>query len=298
MLKRVGMVQKSIGTATLSLTMEAGQSCRVRDIFWHDPDNAAEDLKVKVDRKTLLHFSVPATWHLLSSNHQGTIGSMMEEFKKFGLFPEIPVAEGQVLTITGATANDFLELVYDLYEAGDIKSTDFNGTDSADYRMFQVISNSIAPTETGDEPLDASDLDPVFIDFPADKVVPPNTRILLRGLFGSPVSKGDGANQDQYSSHIKFLKDREDIFDKDLTGFLYRGDVSHTAASTIYAADASRLDKPIALNPARVIVFDDPIVFEAGAELNVLATIVETTGAADIAIGGIKLGMILDIHRV
>ena len=296
-LKRAGMIEQTSGTSALSLTAEAGESILVRDIRSDIAAAGAEDYKVTIDRKSILQFKAPTTWHLLARLQAGTYPPIMEAIKKAGLFPTFPVAEGETFGITAPGTSDYLTVVYDLYDGDDIQADMANGSKASRYRMFQMISNSASPTEAGDEALDQSDLDSEFIAFPGGDVVPPGVNIELLGLFGIPVTDGTGAANAQNTSHLKFLADREDIFDKDLNGINFLADITHTAATTIYGQVAGRLWGGLAYQDAGIIVFDEPLIFVPGSELNVFATIVETTGGTDLAAGAIKLGMIMDVVK-
>lgn len=298
MLIRENMVQKTSGTTALSLTMEAGQSARIKDIRTYCLAEGAEDIMVQINRKSVMQFKAPSTWNLLCETLAGGFIPLLQTARRLGLFLPIPLAEGETLTITGPGAGDYMEVIYDLHDAGDVSADEPNGSKSKQYQLWQMISNSVAPTESGDESLDQSDLDPQFPQFPGGAVVPGNTEMRLLALFGAGVSKGDGTAQDQHTSYLKFLGEREQLFDKDLTGITYFGDVSTVADSTIYHSDFSQLSLPTQYAEAKMIVFDEPIVFRAGEELNVSATIVETTPAEDMAVAAVKLGMLFNVLRL
>ena len=295
---RSGMVETAAGTNALSLEMQAGRSARIRDIRYSFLSAAAEDFTAKIGRKSIMQFKAPSGYYLLAEIALTRMMSIWRAFRAKGVAISIPVGEGETFGLTAPGSNNFAEVVYDLYDAEDVSPSEPNGSKSREYHLFQMISNTAAPTESGDEALDFCDLDSQFPNFPAGEVVPAGTEMRLLGLFGSPVTKGDTSNQDQITTHLKFLADREDIFDMDMTGLLYQGDVSHVAATTVYAADASRLTLGVAAAMPDVIVYDDPIVFGPGTELNVLATILETTAANDIAAKAIKLGLLFNVVKL
>lgn len=295
---RGGMIETASGSTALALAMQAGQSARIRDIRYSFLAAATEDFKASLGRKSIMQFKAPSGYYLIAEIALTRMLSIWRAFKAKGIDVSIPVAEGETFGLTAPGTNNFVEAVYDLYEAGDVSPDETNGSRAKAYHLFQMISNTAAPTETGDEALDFCDLDSEFPNFPAGDVVPAGTEMRLLGLFGSPVTKGDAANNDQITTHLKFLADREDIFDKDMTGLLYQGDISHVAATTVYTADASRLTLGVAAAMPDVIVFDEPLVFGPGTELNVLATILETTAAADIAAKAIKLGLLFLVVKL
>jgi len=290
------MVAITTGTTNLTLEAAANESFVVRDIRFYDTGDSACDVKVTVDRKSVLQLKAPGLWNLLNTNANDEEVSIWDVCRDAGLTPSIPVASGQKLTLSGGVANSFIEVVYDLYDADDVRPTDDNGSESNRHILFQVISNSAVPTVAGDLDIDTSDLDSEFINFPAT-VVPANHTIRLLGIFGSPVRKGSGSAVNQYSSRLRFLRDRTDIFDQDLNGMLYTGDNVINTSGASYIAEASRVQIGSAGVPPKIINFASPPVFSAGEELNVICSILETTGGNDLAAGDVKVGLVLDVAK-
>tara|TARA_Y100000310_G_scaffold345357_1_gene464103 strand:+ start:637 stop:1539 length:903 start_codon:yes stop_codon:yes gene_type:complete len=298
MIRQTGMVENVAGATTLTLTMGTNESARIREINHFAVAAGAEDFSISIGLKKIQQFIAPSLWYLLSKSPITGIPCIYDALKRAGVLGDIPLAKGETLTITGCAASDYLEVVYDLYDGDDVSATEHNGSKSDSYDFIQVISNTAAPTEAGDEILDYSDTDAVFPGFPATEAVPPRMRFDLLALFGSGVASGTGAANGQYTSYLKMQKDRGDMLDKDLVGMLLKGDVSYTTDATVYGTDAGRLSLPVANREAGIIVFPDPIVFRAGEECNVNMTIVETTAASDITANSLKLGMVMRASRV
>tara|TARA_Y100000310_G_scaffold330007_1_gene400890 strand:+ start:698 stop:1576 length:879 start_codon:yes stop_codon:yes gene_type:complete len=290
------MVEKTNGTTALSLQMPAGQSAMIRDIFCDLAAAGAEDIDVSVDRKRIFSFVAPSTWYLLGSDHPAGAYSILSEIIKAGLFQGIPLGEGETLEITGPGAGDYMEAVYDLYDAPDISPMSMNGSKSKSYQLFQVVSNAGTRATAGDLELNQSDLDTIFPQFPGGAVVPANLRMELRCLFGSTATKGGGAANGEFTQYLKMLRDREDILDKDLTGMTFLGDATYVTAAVEYRSEACRFGVSGSFALPHIVVFDPPIVFESGSELNVIATIGRTGAAADFAAGDIKVGMLFDVY--
>lgn len=298
-LKRSGMVEVAVGAAALSLEMKANESARIRDIWYGYCTPGAVDHKITIDRKSMMHFIAPETWYLWGADMKQGKVPLADAFWEAGLWPTIPLAKGETLGITAPGTDNFMEAIYDLYDADDVRPDEPNGSLSTRYRMFQVISNAAIVTAAGDAPLDASDTATEFPAFPGGEAVPANIRIELLGLFGSPCVRGCGTTVGQYTTRLKFLREREDLFDKDLGGVVFRGDTTYKSAALKYQADPSRLIKGGDSVPPGIITYDPPIVFTAGQELNVFATVYEVTAATgDFQIGEIKLGLIMDVIKV
>lgn len=296
-LKRASMVATTSGTDGLSLTVPSGESLRVREINVTFDAAGAEDIKVTINRKTIQQFKVPSTWGLLARIKDDSQKSMIMEMRKLGLLEPIPVGEGETLEITAPGSSNYLEIVYDLYDAGDVSPSEYNGSDSNAYDFFQVISNSAAISASGDVALDQSDLDAIFPAFPGGKVVPANYEMELRAMFGDPAYKDDGAAAVMVTTHVKFLLDREDIFDKDLTGILFGSRVVTQDDAVHYQNLNSRIHRGGADVYPGILVLEQPIVFRPGDELNVSVTCVET-GAIEFLAASVKLGLLFNVRRL
>lgn len=295
---RAGMVENTSGATALALKMEANESARVRRFQAIAASVQADDYTFKVDRKSLFQWKTPSTWYGVSDVIGRTHPTIIDALVEAGLWPVIPLEPGQELTITAPGANDYAEIEYDLHDGPDVKATEDNGSKANRYRMFQMISNSAIVEAAGDAPLDQSDLATEFIDFPGGKVVPANTTMELLALFGvaAGISKAT-ATHTQHTTFIKMLADRVDIFDKDLAGFRFCGDISDVTEALIYLTDAGRLFCGVAARMPGLITFPEPLVFPAGTELNVYATVAEDAAGGDFAAGNIKLGMVFDVIR-
>jgi len=298
MLNRQGMVLKSVGTNVLEYTVPAGKSMRIRDIMYRTAAAAAEDISITVDRKLVMQFVAASGMYLLAERPSAGIFSTYRVLKAAGIDLDIPIEAGQVLNITAPGTNNYMEIVYDLYDEGDVKAEEPNGSKADKYTLLQVISNSGVLAAAGDLALDRSDTNAAFPNFPAGAVVPAKHKMILRGLFGAPASKGTGTANGEYTTFLKFLKDREDIFDPALIGINFLGDATFTTASLSNTTIMSRLLRPFAYVQAGLIMFDNPIEFDSGSELNVFATIARTGAGGDFVAGDVKLGLVFDVLRV
>lgn len=294
---RPNMVENAAAAATLSLYMPAGQSCRVKGIRGWRSTKVVEDLRVHIDRKLTLQIANPITWLVAQGTDDQPYEMLEDLLVRRGLWPILPIGEGQTLEISQGNDDnwDYLEVLYDLYDGGDVARNEPNGTESNVYRMMQVISNSGAVAAAGDLELDQSDLDTVFPAFPGGDSVPSKTTMTLRALYGGPAACDDGAaGVGQATEYLRFISEREDVFDKDLNGLIFAGDVTE-ATATVYTTDAGRLRVPDDAAPGTIIQFPEPIVFPSGEELIIRASILHT--AAGFVAGEVKLGMIFDVER-
>jgi hypothetical protein len=295
-LQRENMVQRSSGTATLELQAQANESILVKRILVFDPTSNADDITITVERRRIFQFSAPDGWYLISQDPATGAYSMIDQLFKQGMMPTIPVAAGQKLQLSGGVANQEIEIVYDLYDDGDITADQRNGSAAADWDFFNTISNASASTATGSLDLDQSDLDSLWPQFPGGARVPSGMTFRLKALYGIPVSIGDGAEAIAYTERIKLIQDQTSLVDKDLGGFLYEGDDGYATATVKYEDHKSRLWGGKTFQPPQWIHYETPLVFPEGSELTVQAVIAGSTGVFSAAV--VKLGFWFDVHRV
>lgn len=297
MLLRSGMVANTHGSTALTLEMPAGKAARITDLqIWLDA-HQAEDWSITIDRKSIMQFVAPDEWYMIGADPEKFEESMRAAFRRAGLWPTIPLCEGETLEITAPGADNFMEVVYDLYDAADVSPSEPNGSKSDVYRLFQTISNAAERAAVGDLPLDQSDLSSQYPAFPGGEVVPAKMEMSLLGMFGTPWHHAALGVLGQYTTYLKMLADREDVLDLSLNGMLYRSDDFKTTAGLNQYCVASRLNKGDNGSHAQLVTFDPPIVFPSGSELNVYATV--AGGCANVfAAGEVQLGMIFDVARV
>tara|TARA_R100001086_G_scaffold112467_1_gene57352 strand:- start:7040 stop:7936 length:897 start_codon:yes stop_codon:yes gene_type:complete len=295
-LKNSGMIETTSGTTAAVLKAESGESLFVRDIQYHDVGANAESLNVTIDRKDVFQFEAPTGWYLLQDDYAAEIESISQLMREAGLFPTFPVAEGEELQVSGGTAGSVMNIVYDMYDAGDVKNTWRNGTRSKKSEIWQVVDNSTAIAAAGDADLDASDLDSVYPAFPGGALVPAGEQWMLKALFGSPASTGDTSANDLYTTRLKLIRDRTDIFDKDRVGAHLLGNSAYTAAAPGYESHGSLITVPKANQRGKIYQFPTPPIFNEGQELLCKITCA-LTSAGDFGIGELKLGLVFDIER-
>ncbi len=297
-LKGQGLVATTTGGSKLTLQAQANESYRVRKINVYHTVTAGLNIDVTVDRTRVLQFNEPSAWNIVGTVLASQTTSLTDKLHAMGMHPVIPVARGQTLEVSDPGGSRFIEVIYDRYDEGDVRADEPNGSESSTYRLFQQISNSAAVTAGGDVSLDQSDLDDIFPAFPGGEEVPARTTMQLLALFGGPIGRGDGGgNHTQHTTRLKFLKDRRELFDQSLDGMLFVGDQSVSGSTPVYGADASRIDVSRDGYGHRIEVFDPPIEFPSGEEMNVRATVQENNTGGDLAAGDIKVGLLFDVFR-
>ncbi len=287
MLLQANKVKRITASGGGDLSAVAGRSLLVRAIYCIA---SASDtyLTIRVDRVTVAIYRVKGrAGNHLSPMLVGYVSqNMMSFLQSRGINVTIPIAEGQTLNVARYAQTGNVIIVYDEYDAGDIRADMPNGSASKEYVFMQYMSTSETPTASQDILLDTSLSPAEFPDFPAGKVVPANHEITLLGIAAHPFTTGDTGPNAWGTSFVKLLKEREVLFDDDRNGIPFDGQDSGATADA-YMCNFSLIGPgtPVLLDSAVQVIgdpllFDPPIVFTEGAELNIYLTGVMTTAAA------------------
>lgn len=287
-----------------SLEAPAGQSLLIKEIYCRPSSNDTY-LTLKVNRVTVGFWRVKS----LSGGHLSHIRSgsiknnVMEFLAAKGINVSIPVAEGQVFTVSRYAEAGNVVLVFDRFDAGDIRADMPNGSAASEYVFMQYMNIGTGRNTSGDALFDTALSPPEFPDFPCAKSVPANHRITMLGLVGCPWNdSGDVGTAVIYTTHIKLIREREVLFDENRNGIPFDC-YWHIRQSYTYGAGFSLIGAGVAGGGSghggsgKPLIFDPPLVFEAGVELNVSAVVVAAnspTWTDDLA----DLAAILKVEKV
>jgi hypothetical protein len=207
----------------------------------------------------------------------------MDFLNDYGINVSIPVAEGQTLNVARYAETGNVILIYDRYTAGDVKSTDINGSESRVYNYINYAKVGTAPTASGDALINTSLSPAQFPDFPCGKVVPAGFQIDILGIVGTPVVNYTSTGLYFYNTFLKLIKNREVLFDPDRNGIPFFAYVSspaghvYDAAFSLIGACVERLLGSSVINTGVPLMFDPALKFTAGEELNVYETVVKVS---------------------
>lgn len=303
MLLQANMVKRLTASGGGDLEARSGESIRVKRIECIPSTNDTY-LTVLVDRVTVAYYRIKGK----SGNHLSTRlwshlkQNIMEFLAEQGVNVSIPVAEGQVLTVKRYAEAGNVMVVYDRYSAGDVKETEPNGSASKVYTFLQYARVGTAPTASGDALIDTSLTPGEFPDFPCGKVVPALHTIEVLGLFGSPFVDGAAGPISFATTFLKLVKDREVLLDPDRNGIPFDGQ-NAGATALAYKANFSLigpyteilLDSSVITN-GKPLMFEPPLKFEQGQELNAYLSVIKT-GAATWTANVDDEGFILRVRR-
>ncbi len=286
------------------LVAPAGQSIQIRKIEVIESTNDTY-LTLKVDRVTVGFYRLQG----LSGNHidsyrAGQLKFNMFEFlKSRGINVEIPIAEGQTFTVSRYAETGHVIIVFDRYDAGDIRADMPNGSAASEYTFLQYMNIATGRATSGDALFDEALSPAEFPDFPCGKSVPANHRITMLGLVGSPWIDGQSGPKGFTTTHIKLIREREVLFDEDRNGLPFKF-TDYEGSGNFYAAEGSligagRNDIGGSYDPSGVpLIFDPSLVFEAGVELNIYAVVVAYGTTPTWTDGRADLAAILKVERI
>lgn len=301
MLRQANCVKHEVTGTAFSLHADAGESFLIKSVIYADALTTAYPV-FRVDRKTVGCYRGGAQ----SVQHLGGLVdgyfpmNLMDWLMSKGVNMSIPVAEGQTFTITRASNTGAIVVIYDIFDAGDIRADMINGADSKEYNFIQYMTTAAGITTATDTLLSVSLSPAEFPDFPCGKVVPAKTSIDVLGVAGMPYSKNAGGNKTSID-FLKFIKDREILFDEDRDGIPFAA-VDDTAGTTPRAIVSSLIGDCVSIgasfsNPSYGVplLFDPPLHFVSGEELLLYLSTVVTTGANEITVGNIRVALIMNV---
>ena len=257
-----------------SLEANSGESFLVKAIFVV-PSASDTYLTVKIDNFTVGYYRLVGK----GGNHLGGIHyydqgfNLMDFLVKKGLPFTLPIAEGQKLTVIRANEDGNVQILYDRYDAGDIRADMPCGAESKSYSFLQYLTQSTQLSADGDLLLDTSLTPAEFADFPAGKACPANTTIKLHGIAGSAHNEGDMTNY-WYDTYLKLVREREVLFDEDRLGIPFLADADGASYDPNYQDTKSIIGSGATFAEIAAwyagrppLLFAEPLVFVSGEEL-------------------------------
>ena len=303
MLRQTNCVKRALNTAGLTLEADVGESFLVKAIYVSRV-NTAGYMSVKIDNFSVGYWRVKGKrGNELGGIRLSYLGlNLMDILVKRGLPFALPIAQGQKLTCSVLDGIGSIQVIYDIYDAGDITNIMPNGTASKSFGFIQYIREGAVITASGDLLLDTAITPAEFPDFPCGKDVPPRTTIKLHGIEGSPVADFASGSNGFYSTFIKFIRDREVLFDEDRNGIPFLGYASATSASYYSKSESiigsvGEVADPTGDDKLREpLFFDPPLEFTSGEELLIYMTFV-LVGARTMAADLSDVGLIMEVIK-
>ena len=189
-----------------------------------------------------------------------------DEFKKNPLDIRYPVASGETFRVSRYAEAGNVCLLYDVYDAGDIKPDLPNGRLSRIQRYLHYGTN-VASAANGDCAVSTSLIWRGGDGWPFDgsTVAEKNVQRLL-AIIGCPLGKGASSTNKGYTTHLKLTNRNTILFDENRNGLPFHGDSSGISAAS-YVSEGSVVGVGTGLNPTPPFILDPPLVFGEGESL-------------------------------
>ncbi len=286
------MVKTSLGTAAdtaVELTAKTGESLLVKDVIIDGSDD--EYCLLEVEKTTVGFFKVdnhimgshlPST-HAFTVDHQELRGmrtggsiTLISYMINRGWMRGYPVAEGQTFRVKPYTSGKKLgnvAIIYEKYDAGDIKATDLNGSEAKEYVFVNYGRPSQNLTANRDYEVDTCVTTEEFPDFPFGEAVPSKTTIEVLGILGTEVIDYDDASNYVFTKFLKLFKGRTCLFDRDKQGLPFYAYTFSGISAGIYRGQGfSIIGDYSAKDRREPFVPPTPLTFKAGDEVKVFIT--------------------------
>ena len=306
------MIKTKIGLGAdecLELEAKSGESLLVKDIIISGTNDSYALLEI--DKTTVGFFRVTTAYtgsHLypcravvaenpyyccLSPLPSATLLSYL--IRK-GWMRGYPVAEGQKFRVKPYTSGKKLGtviIVYEKYDAGDIKATDPNGSEASEYVFISYGRPSSSLTTAGDYLVNNPITTKEFPNFPFGVEVPSKTTIEVLGILGSEALNYVDANTYTYTKYLKLFKGRTCLFDRDKQGLMfYQTTFSGISAGNYVARGVSVIGNFSSKDRRHPFIPPAPLVFTSGDEVNVYITAGQATNAGNLAPEFLEIGFI------
>ena len=286
------MVKTSLGTGAdtaVELTAKTGESLLVKDVIINGSNDEYCVLEVekttvgffRVDGHVLgSHLSCPRAlfsgFHYLRGVRTGGSITLISYMINKGWMRGYPVAEGQTFRVkpftSGKKLND-VAIVYEKYDAGDIKATDFNGSEAKEYIFVNYGRPSENLTASKDYPINTCVTTEEFPDFPFSEPVSSKTTIEILGILGTEALKYTDANNYVQTKFLKMFRGRTCLFDRDKQGLpFYQVILSGISSGTHFGKGFSVIGNYSSIDRREPFVPPSPLVFSEGAEVGVYVT--------------------------
>jgi len=306
------MVKSEFGVSAdtaVELEAKSTESLLVKDVIINGSDD--EYVLLEVEKTTVGFFRVDAhplgshlpapqlyvkdTQHLRGVIARASV-SLLAYLIERGYMRGYPVAEGQTFRVKPYTSGKKLGnvmIIYEKYDAGDIKATDENGSEAKRYTFVNYGRPSSSLTSSGDYEVNTCVTTEEFPDFPFGKSVPSKTTIEILGILGSESIDYDGADDYTYTKYLKMFRGRTCLFDKNKRGLpFYQPTFSGISAGTHFGKGFSVIGDYSAYNRREPFIPPTPLEFKEGTEVKVYITAGQATNAGEIGVKYAEIGFI------
>ena len=285
-----------------SYRVPSDKSLLVEEVYVNDIGSTEEFIQFLIDRTTVGYFMIGGSRHChleYRRREDPEDSNILVSMRKKGIFKGYPVASGQTFSWKTQNGNPvFVTIKGKLYDAGDIKTTDENGTESKVFTYVNYGRPSSNPTKAGDILVDESISPAEFPNFPFGGVVPAKSRITIYGICANPAGRtsGGGANKCR-TWYLKFMKGREVLFNPARAGIFNYG-IIPASDGVDYINGRGLLNFNSSLDKKPAFWFEEPLVFEPGEELNIFHTVSVDSGSMNFTADDLLIALIMKEEKL
>ena len=306
------MIKSAIGVGAdtaVELTADTGESLLIKDVIVKGSDD--EYVVFEIGKTTVGFFRVDngkagshlapnmafanknASYYGLRASRSITLLNYMIEK---GWMSGYPVAEGQTFRVKPYTSGKKLGnifILYEKYDAGDIKKDMPNGSEATEYVFVNYGYAESDLTSGGDYEVNYVRTTKEFIDFPFGDAVPAKHEVDILAICATEACDWDASDTYTYTKYLKLFKGRRVLFDDDRNGLLFYYPPSWiTSAGTYFGKGISVLGNYSDKDRREPFVLPTPLHFVAGDELKVYITAGQGTNAAVLERAFVEVAMI------
>jgi len=296
------MVKTVFGVAAdtaVELSADTGEGFMIKDVLIYGSTD--DYILLEIDKTTVGFFRVDggalgSHLHFNRTNAGGAFAysgfkadssiTLMTYMIRKGWMRGYPVAEGQTFRVKPFTSGKKLGnvvIIYEKYDAEDIKKDMPNGSEASEYVFVNYGQPSSPLTTAGDYEINTVKTSAEFPDFPIGDAVPSKHEIEILGVLGSESIDYDGSDDYTYTKYLKFFKGRKVLFDENRVGLpFYQIVFSGISAGTYFGRGLSVVGNYSIMDRREPFVPQKPLTFKAGDELKVYITAGQATNAGSI----------------
>jgi len=298
----VKKVSVSSATTVTLLTPKVGEGYKIKSLSLSGtPADSLGDpafATLKIDRTTVGFYRISSVYgsHLSYPVYTDRKPNLFNYLVRNNLFPPLPLVAGEAFIIEfNKPYTGLIEAIYEVYDVGDVNNTAPNGSKCSEYYYINYGTNSANLTADGYYVIDTS-LNPAeFPDFPFGDKVPPDTKIEILGCLAQDLGYFASTGNTLRTTLIRFVKGMTELFDEDKTGFPLIG-VEPTSAGQNLGIGTSYFDSGKASSGKPIVLFNPPLVFDAGEEFK-LYVYVDVTGTITTGAKFLDVPLIMHLTR-
>jgi hypothetical protein len=302
-IREIGRYKRITASGGGTLAAPSNEAYRLRDLFC-TPSSNDTYLTLDIGGKTVLKIRVKGK----SGNHAAYPGAkttqlyeavprtLMAILRAAGFDMSVPIPAGYTLTVSRYAETGEVTLVYDVFDAADVRPDEPNGPDSKVQRYLHYLTNASAITASP-ATFDTSLIWTGGEAWPVGGVfVPDQVTINLAAIIGAPVARGNNTANKGYTDLLQLWMDGDVLLDsRDQNGIPFKGIAATTADADTYGGAGSAVGAATAEDGHPPLILTPPKTFTQG---DILTPKVTVTGAASGGIGAAGLDLCLALERI